>query len=220
MQRIPEPELMTEAEQALAYANADFEEPHNHFIELLKDRLGTALPASGRALDLGCGAADISIRFARAFPGYTVDAIDGAEAMLNEGRKALAVTETVISERINLICSNLQSYENTRDYALLFSNSLLHHLHDPMVLWEFVKSVPEHTQVFIMDLMRPDSEAKVDVMVQEYASGEPEILQRDFRNSLFAAFTPKEVGRQLAQAGLTHLSVDVVSDRHIVIRTD
>ena len=36
MERAIEPELMSEMEQAIAYANADFEEPHNHFLELLR----------------------------------------------------------------------------------------------------------------------------------------------------------------------------------------
>jgi hypothetical protein len=53
-------------------------------------------------------------------------------------------------------------------------------------------------------------------MVGQYAAGEPEILKRDFYNSLLAAFTPQEVEAQLAGAGL-NLSVDVISDRHMVI---
>ena len=52
MERIPEPELMDEAEQAAAYARADFEEPHSRFIALLSEKL-EALPATGFALDLG-----------------------------------------------------------------------------------------------------------------------------------------------------------------------
>ena len=38
MERIPEPDLMNDPEQALAYAQADFEEPHNQFVELFKNR--------------------------------------------------------------------------------------------------------------------------------------------------------------------------------------
>ncbi len=34
MNRTPEPELMLEQEQARAYFEADFEEPHGRFIEL------------------------------------------------------------------------------------------------------------------------------------------------------------------------------------------
>ena len=77
MQRIPEPELMSDEDQAIAYANADFEEPHNHFISLLKDAVVDFLPKSGAAIDLGCGAADISIRFAKAFQDYQIDALVG-----------------------------------------------------------------------------------------------------------------------------------------------
>lgn len=219
MLRVPEPELMDEAEQARAYAHADFEEPHNHFIELLNSACGDDLPETGRALDLGCGAADISIRFAKAFPGYIVDAVDGAEAMLNEAEKALLDMDDLFQERINLIQGYLQDFSiGETHYDIIFSNSLLHHLHDPMVLWNVINKVSHDTQIFIMDLMRPESETAVDDLVKMYAAGEPEILQRDFRNSLFAAFTPHEVERQLQEAGLDKLAVEVVSDRHLIVR--
>ena len=91
MQRIPEPELMTDEHQAIAYANADFEEPHSHFIELLKETIGEQLPQSGTAMDLGCGAADISIRFAKAFPNYQFDALDGADSHLGHFELPFAV---------------------------------------------------------------------------------------------------------------------------------
>lgn len=218
MQRIPEPELMDEAEQAWAYAHADFEEPHNHFIELLSNACGKAMPESGTALDLGCGAADISIRFARAFPGYRVDAVDGAEAMLNEAEKVLLEMDDLFQQRINLVQGHLQDFTLLQHYDIIFSNSLLHHLHDPMVLWQVVNKAEQDTRIFIMDLMRPQSESAVDVLVKQYAEGEPEVLQRDFKNSLFAAFTPAEVEQQLLEAGLKQLQVEVVSDRHLVVR--
>ena len=52
MKRIPEPELMLEEEQARAYAQADFEEPHNRFIELFGQLFPEASPEY--VLDLGC----------------------------------------------------------------------------------------------------------------------------------------------------------------------
>jgi 2-polyprenyl-3-methyl-5-hydroxy-6-metoxy-1,4-benzoquinol methylase len=216
MQRIPEPELMLDEEQAIAYANADFEEPHNHFIELLKESVGSGIPESGDAMDLGCGAADISIRFARAFPGYKVDALDGSEAMLAEGVKVLNTSG--LTQRINLIHANLQ--ETTlanKHYDFIFSNSLLHHLHDPMVLWNAIKSAKGSPSVFIMDLMRPETNQDVDELANKYTQNEPEILQRDFHNSLKAAFTSDEVELQLCAAGLVGFSVAVVSDRHFTI---
>ena len=42
-------------------------------------------------------------------------------------------------------------------------------------------------------------------------------LRRDFRNSLYAAFTPDEVRQQLGFAGLQGLQVGYVSDRHLAV---
>ncbi len=216
MQRIPEPELMTGEDQAIAYANADFEEPHNHFITLLKEAVGGKLPESGRAVDLGCGAADISIRLAKVYPSYHIDALDGAAAMLAEGEKAL--TESGLSDRINLIDTYInESSLSDQNYDLIFSNSLLHHLHDPMVLWNAIKNAKGAPAIFVMDLMRPDRDEMVESLVEEYAKNEPEILKRDFGNSLRAAFTLDEVKMQLSEAELEGFDVSIVTDRHLTV---
>ncbi len=99
MQRIPGPELMNDVEQAQAYAAADFAEPHQRFVELLCERFPSADPAS--ALELGCGAGDTSIRFARAFLQSIVHGIDGAEAMLACGRDA--VRASGLADRVELV---------------------------------------------------------------------------------------------------------------------
>lgn len=216
MRRITEPELMDQAAQAAAYAQADFEAPHNHFMQLLQDSVGGYLSETGRAVDLGCGAADISIRFAGAYPGYRIDAIDGAAAMLAEAQRALA--RAGLSDRITLIEARLDNACLSRQaYELIFSNSLLHHLHEPMLLWDCIKNARGAPAVFIMDLMRPDNETQVAALVRQYAGGEPAILQGDFRASLKAAFRPAEIRAQLRAAGLDSLAVSVVSDRHLTI---
>jgi hypothetical protein len=53
--------------------------------------------------------------------------------------------------------------------------------------------------------------------VQAMSKDEPEILQRDFFNSLCAAFTPGEVRAQLATAGLTQLQVNTQDPFHLSI---
>ena len=133
MERTPEPELMLDPEQVGAYAAADFEEPHQRFIELLKTRFAP-LPQRGVALDLGCGPGDISFRFLRAFPAWRVDAVDGSPAMIAAGRAAAVAAG--LDDRIEL--RQLLLPDGTpprRSYDLLFSNSLLHHLADPAALW-------------------------------------------------------------------------------------
>jgi ubiquinone/menaquinone biosynthesis C-methylase UbiE len=216
MQRIPEPELMTDAEQVLAYAEADFEQPHQRFVDLLGERL-PGLPHSGRALDVGCGPGDITCRFARAFPGFRVDGLDGSLPMLELARKAAA--RFGVDDRAHFHACYLPDGDAPSDrYDLVFSNSLLHHLADPSVLWQSVRRwSPPGGAVFVMDLLRPDSPSAAARLVEEYARDEPEVLRRDFYNSLLAAYRPDEVRDQLKHAGLAPLSIEVVSDRHWLV---
>jgi ubiquinone/menaquinone biosynthesis C-methylase UbiE len=216
MERIPEPELMNEATQALAYAEADFTEPHNYCIELLRNSWPD-LPPTGLALDLGCGPGDITIRFARAFPGWKVDGVDGAAEMLRYGYTA--VQQAGFSDRIQLIEAYLPNGAAPHGhYDLIFSNSLLHHLAKPSILWQSIhRWARPGTWIFIMDLLRPDTSDIAAQFVRQYAANEPDILQRDFYNSLLAAYSIQEVQTQLQQAQLAYLSVKPVSDRHLII---
>ena len=216
VERTPEPELMLDPEQVGAYAAADFEAPHQRFIELLKMRL-TPLPERGVALDLGCGPGDISFRFLRAFPAWSVDAVDGSPAMIAAGRAAAVAAG--LHDRIEFGEVLLpDGAPPRRSYDLLFSNSLLHHLADPAVLWSSLRRWSEPaTRVFIMDLMRPASQADARALVERYASGEPAVLRTDFHNSLLAAYRPVEVEAQLQAAGLSHLAIEVISDRHFIV---
>lgn len=216
MERIPEPELMDEPEQARAYAEADFEQPHSQVIALLRERFPDA-EFSGHALDLGCGPADITIRFARAFPAVHVDGIDGSEAMLAHGRAA--VRAAGLGSRIRLVHGRLPGASLPRAaYDAVISNSLLHHLHDPAVLWNTLQAAGSPgAPVFVMDLMRPPSRGQAHDLVQRYCGDEPPVLRRDFYRSLLAAFRPAEVEAQLRRAGLQSLTVEVVSDRHLAV---
>ena len=216
MKRVIEPELMSDKEQAIAYANANFEEPHNHFLELLRYSIEKKIKFSGDVIDLGTGTADIAIRFAKTYPSFSIDAVDGSSAMLDEAKKA--VNKANLHSRIKLICTSIQEIALTeKEYALVMSNSLLHHLHNPMDLWKLVKKMKGTPIIFIMDLARPKNKEEVEDLVFKYTREEPKILQRDFRNSLKAAFTTEEVISQLRYAGLKSLKVSTVSDRHLVI---
>ena len=101
-----------------------------------------------------------------------------------------------------------------RDLVEQFS----HHLHEPQVLWQTVRQYAKRgTIVFVPDLRRPPSRAKAREFVRKYSGGEPEVLRRDFYNSLLAAFTPAEVRKQLKRAGLQMLKVEIISDRHLLV---
>jgi cyclopropane fatty-acyl-phospholipid synthase-like methyltransferase len=216
MLREPEPELMDSEEQALAYALADFSEPHDRFVALFRETFGE-LSVDGTVLDLGCGPADVTIRFARAFTACRIDGLDAGPNMLKLAGEA--VRRHGLSDRIRLLNARLPGAVTPRlAYDAVISNSLLHHLADPMVLWEAIEAYAKPgAAVFVMDLMRPPSRPDLDDMVKRYADDEPEVLRKDFRNSLLAAYRVDEVRGQLERAGLAVLSVRSVGDRHLVV---
>lgn len=216
MQRIPEPELMDESEQARAYANADFAEPNQRFV----DAFAAEFPGlrSGAVLDLGCGPGDIVIRLAQRFPGLEVHGLDGAGAMLAHGRERLQHTPQ-LQGRVQFVQGVLPGAPLPRPhYDAITSNSLLHHLHEPQGLWRSIAAAgAPGAAVMVMDLFRPASQDAAWAIVEQYSGGEPEVLKRDFFHSLCAAFEPDEVREQLAACDLAALTVKTVSDRHLIV---
>jgi ubiquinone/menaquinone biosynthesis C-methylase UbiE len=213
--RVPEPELMDTSEQARAYAAADFTEPHDAFVARFRERFPEF--RSGRVLDLGCGTADVTVRFARAYPEVRVHGIDGAPAMLDEGVKLLGAAGVV--DRVALELVRLPSTALTEAaYDAVVSNSLLHHLADPRVLWTTIAATARPgAPVFVMDLCRPLSTDAAQHLVDMYAASEPPVLRDDFYRSLCAAYTPDEVQAQLVDAGLGHFRVERAGDRHLLV---
>jgi SAM-dependent methyltransferase len=216
VQRIPEPELMDEFEQARAYAEADFAEPNERFVGYFATEIQP--PRSGAVLDLGCGPGDIVLRLARRHPGLVVHGLDGSGAMLEFG-KAKLQAEPELQSRVRFVQGILPGASLPLPrYDAIVSNSLLHHLHDPRVLWRAVRELgAPGAPVLVMDLYRPPSAGAAQEIVEAYSGEEPEVLKRDFFNSLCAAFEPGEVRSQLDASGLGSLDIRVVSDRHLLV---
>lgn len=207
---------MDQPDQALAYAEADFSAPHDALVKKFSDCF-PGLRLTGKVLDLGCGPADFTLRMAKAHPGATFDGIDASQPMLELG--AAQIQQAGLSPHIKLQRLRLPSSRLAKNhYQAAISNSLLHHLHRPKVLWAAIaSSLAAGGVIFIADLFRPANREQAKNLVQRYAGDEPEILQRDFYHSLLAAFRPQEVRQQLTDAGLQHLKIEVTSDRHMII---
>ena len=215
MDRILEPELMTDVAQAFAYAQADFAQVNQGFV----DRFRACFPKTvgGTMVDLGCGPADIPVRFARALPGFTITAVDGSEPMIALAHQAVkaAGLETRVHPRcarLPMLALPLQSFD------AVVSNSLLHHLPDPRLFWnELVRLGKPGATVLVMDLFRPESPERARKIVEQYAGNEPPVLKEDFFNSLCAAFTLREIRFQVRSRGLGALVCELASDRHWIV---
>jgi 2-polyprenyl-3-methyl-5-hydroxy-6-metoxy-1,4-benzoquinol methylase len=214
MNRTLEPELMDDPEQARIYARADFEKENQGFV----DRFREYFPdfSEGHVLDLGCGPGDIPLRFAQAFPSCRITGVDASEPMI--GLAAAAVKQAGLADRISFRCERFQAVSLVGPVDAAVSNSLLHHVPNPLQFWYRLRQlIKPGSPVLVMDLLRPDSPEEAQAIVDRYAAKEPEILRRDFYNSLLASFTEDEVAAQLAELNLSRLLIDVIDDRHWVV---
>lgn len=211
MPRVLEPEVMDDPEQAVAYARADFEEENQGFVDRFREYYPDV--TEGHVLDLGCGPGDIPVRFVRALPGCRVTGVDASPPMIRLAEEA--VKAAGLSDRIMLCCERFQNLVLPEPADAAISNSLLHHLPNPLQFWHWLrKLVKPGSIILVMDLLRPDSAEAAQAIVDRYAKGEPAILRRDFYHSLLAAFTEDEVAAQLAEMNLSRLLIDVPDDRH------
>ena len=214
MQRITEPELMDDEQQSIAYAQADFSTSNQLYVDsLLRD-----FPDHLRAVvDIGCGPADVVIRLAKAAPHATITAIDGSAPMIALGRTAAQAAR--VDDRLTLLHTRIPGPPPAaQSFDAVLSKDLLHHLPEPLVLWNEVKRLGRPgAAVYVMDLIRPDSEDTARAMVKDGAGSAHPVLQHDFYQSLLAAFTMDEVRAQVAAAGLD-LTVGPIGVRHMLIK--
>ena len=210
--RRPEPEVMDIVAEAKAYAETDFSEVNQRFVERL---LELAPREEAEALDLGTGPGDIPVRVVRARPRWRVTAVDASGAMLEFARRL--VRRAGMEAGIELVQADAKRTGLAAGaFGVIFSNSILHHISDAAALWAEVKRLARRGAVVLFsDLARPASEEAAREIVKKYAGDATELLREEYYRSLLAAYTVEEVGAQIEQAGLGALKVEMVSDRHL-----
>jgi len=150
MQRCPEPELMNAPDQVIAYSDADFSSGDHSVIERLSQLMEQALPVLPEAaliLDLGCGPGNISERLAVRWPLSNVIGLDGASSMIEMANQRLSDVCPAIKNLSYLLVDLSQcclgDIPQINGASVIVSNSLLHHLHNPQMLWTSVKQLAE-----------------------------------------------------------------------------
>src|SRR5260370_10423743 len=106
LKRVPEPEVMDASSEVEAYASAAaqtyLEKIDRTFVEhlarLLPQRDGK--PATGLALDVGCGPGQIPIMIAQQWPGLRVIGIDAADTIIEQARRSAQKAGVAISFQV------------------------------------------------------------------------------------------------------------------------
>jgi len=223
--RVLEPEVMDTAEEASDYDAMAHDEVNARFCEdLLAFTRGAGLAGALRVVDVGTGTALIPIAMARRDASATIVAVDMAEHMLAVARTN--VERAGLTARITLAKADAKGAPFADGaFDVVVSNSIVHHIPSPAVaLAEMVRLARPGGALFVRDLVRPDNDADVALLVALHAA-EPTGLhgdartrharQRDlFEASLRAALTLDEVRAAVAPLGVPAQAVTATSDRH------
>lgn len=220
--RTLEPEVMDSAEEARDYDGMDHSAVNERFVDDflaavrafgLEGKLHDGVRPLG-VLDCGTGTALIPIVLGRRPVFSKVTAIDLSNEMLKIARQNVYGSGLQFSVELRRAdCKDLPFDDGAFDAAI--SNSIVHHLPEPgPALAEMVRVLRPGGLLFVRDLLRPDSEARIDELVETYTAGEIERQRAMFRDSLHAALTLEEVRQHLRDLGLPPEAVEQTSDRH------
>jgi len=216
LKRQVEPELMNATDQVEAYAAADFSHSDQALVEWIAQRFPAGL--GERVIDLGCGPGNIALLLVQRWPQLQVLGVDGAPKMLAVAKERAQSLPSDQARRLEWQQACLPDPTLPGGVSAVVSNSLLHHLHEPAVLWNSIKHVAAPGCVVVIhDLRRPHSEEELQQLVERHAATAPAVLKRDYEASLRAAFSAEEVKQQLQQAQLPQLKVMEREDRYLTV---
>jgi ubiquinone/menaquinone biosynthesis C-methylase UbiE len=212
MERVLEPEVMDTSEEAIEYDAMDFTEVNTTFAQRAIE-LG---PPSGLILDAGTGTARIPILICQQSPQLQIIASDLSKNMLLIGAKN--VEQAGLQKKISLdLADSKQLPYQDGQFDMVISNSIVHHLPDPLPFFQEVKRVLKpNGAIFIRDLIRPNDEATMNALVESIGT-KSEYDDRQnmlFRDSLHAALRVDEINELVQKAGLGGVRVYQSSDLH------
>ena len=215
LDRVLEPEVMNDREEAVEYDAMDHESVNRNFVTDLLN----AGPIGNDCLDLGTGTALIPIELCKRDEEVRVMAADASTIMLDLARYQLEVNN--LTSRIQLHFGDVKKlvFESSF-FDTVMSNSLVHHLpsHDSFLV-EALRVLRPGGLLFVRDLCRPESQEQLDLLMLTYGANESEGSRQMLRQSLHAALSLSEIRNLALQAGLSSVCVVMTSDRHWTLQT-
>jgi ubiquinone/menaquinone biosynthesis C-methylase UbiE len=204
--RRPEPEAMGDADEVEAYASAAAQAFLDAIDDTLVEQVLELGPPRGRLLDVGMGPGGIPLKIARRCPPLQVVGVDYSENMVRTARQADHAQGLTGQVHFFVADANQLCFPDAC-FDFVLSNSVLHHLSNPIALLkEMARVAKPEGVVLLRDLRRP-SRLAFPLHVRWYGRYYSGLMYRLFRDSVRAAYTGQELAELLRQAALPEARV-------------
>ena len=212
LHRILEPEVMDTLEEAFEYDSMD----HSQVNEVFCNDFFAArnLTDGVQSLDVGTGTAQIPIAMCKRNSGLKITAIDLAESMLTLGNKNIQTA--LLEDCITLVqVDSKKMHYPDESFDQVISNSIIHHIPNPVECFkEMIRVTKKDGLLFIRDLLRPDSIAELQNIVNLHAGDATPKQKQLFTDSLHASLSLTEVREMVKLFGFEAFTVIQSSNRH------
>lgn len=205
MGRVLEPEVMESDLEVEAYLDGVATRHLDRLDGTYIDAVLALKPRQGaRVLDVGTGTGAIPVRLADARPDLRIVGVDLSAAMLVRARRR--ARDAGVKVEFRKVSARRLSYR-ARSFDLVLSNSLLHHLPDPVpALNEFARVLRPGGSLLVRDLRRPPDRF-IAAHIRRHGRYYKGLMKKLFADSVRAAYTLGEIREAVACSKLEKTEV-------------
>ena len=204
--RRPEPEVMGDADEVEAYASSAAQAHLDAIDNTLVDHVLSLGIAGGRLLDIGTGPGGIPLKTVRRASGMRAIGVDYSRNMILAAQRAAA--NQGLADRLTFLVGDANRLPfPDASFDIVLSNSVLHHLVNPLALLnEMARVARSDGVVLLRDLRRP-SRLAFPFHVLWHGRHYSGLMHKLFEDSVAAAYTGDGLAAMLRRSPLADARV-------------
>jgi len=212
--RKPEPEVMSDAEEVEAYASAAAQTYLDAIDNTLVEQVLSLGVRVGWLLDIGTGPGGIPLKIARRLPTLRAVGVDSSRNMIRTARRA--ALDRGLADRVFFFPGEAYRLSFPDGwFDLVLSNSVLHHLAEPVAALNEMARVAKPSGVILLRDLRRPSRLFFPFHVRWYGRHYSGLMRKLYVDSVRAAYTGEELRELLSNSALTQARVFFHERTHV-----